>query len=107
MKVVNIPTPVKKGSVSWTTKSKSTKKGDDSFETCSDLVPYKEGIPPIGNIVLKSSHPPSIRTHSSRRSTTSKPKPSAPRPSVDAPPSSRTCGSKRKTSPPTPSATTE
>ena len=107
VKVVNLPKPVKKGSMSRTAKSKSAKKSDDSSETCSDLVPYKEGIPPIGNIILKSSPPPSTRTHSSRYSTASKPKPSAPRPSVDAPPSSRTYGSKRKASPPAPSATTE
>ena len=44
MKVVNLLVPVKKGSVSQTTKPKSTKRGDDSFETCSDLVPYRGGL---------------------------------------------------------------
>ena len=96
VKVVNLPKPTKKGSMSRTAKSKSAKKGDDSSETCSDLVPYKEGIPPIGNIVLKSSPPPSTRTHSSRYSTVSKPKPSAPRPSVDDPPSTGPMAVKEK-----------
>ena len=61
VKVVNLPTPVKKGSVSWSTKLKSTKRGDDSFETCPDIVPYKGGFPPIGNIVLEGSPPPLAR----------------------------------------------
>ena len=85
VKVVNLPTPVKKGSVSWSTKLKSTKRGDDSFETCPDIVPYKGGFPPIGNIVLEGSPPPSACTRSSRCSTASKPKPFVPRPSMDAP----------------------
>ena len=106
MKVVNLPAPVKKGLMSRSAKPKSTKKGDDSSETCSNIVPYEGGLPPIGNIVLESS-PPSTRTRSSRRPTTGKPKPSTPRPSIDAPPSSRICDSKRKASPPPPSATTE
>ncbi|XP_050287237.1 uncharacterized protein LOC126726153 isoform X2 [Quercus robur] len=105
IKVVNLPIPLKKGLVSQTAKPKSAKRDDDSFKTCSDLVSYEGSLPPIGNIVLKSSPPPSFRTYSSRRSTVSKPKPSTPRPSVDAPPSSRTRGSKRKTSPPAPSDT--
>ncbi|KAK9988300.1 hypothetical protein SO802_028539 [Lithocarpus litseifolius] len=58
------------------------------------------GLPPIGNIVLEGSCPPLATT-------AGKPKPSTPRPSTDAPPSSRTHGNKRKTSPPPPSATTE
>ena len=86
MKVVNLPTPTKKGSMSWTAKPKSAKKGDDSSKTCSDIIPYKGSLPPIGNIVLESFPPPSARTHSSRRSTTSRPKPPTPKPSVDAPP---------------------
>ena len=106
MKVVNLLAPAKKGSMSQTVKPKSAKRGDDYFETCSDIVPYKGGLPPIGNIVLEGSPPPSARTRSSRRSTTSKPKPS-PRPSMDASPSSRTRGSKRKTSPSALSTTTE
>ena len=105
VKVVNLLAFVKKGSVSQTAKLKSTKKGDDSSTTYSDLVPYKGGLLPIDSIVLKSSPPPFARTHSSRHSTESKPKPSAPRPSMDALPSSRIHGSKRKTSPPLTSAT--
>lgn len=93
--------------MSQTTKPKSAKKGDNSSETCSDLVPYKGDLPPIGNIVLESFPPPSVRTHSSRRSIASKPKLSALRPSMDAPPSSRIRGSKMKTSPLAPSTTAE
>ena len=106
VKVVNLPAPMKKGSVSQTT-NKSAKRSDDSFETCSNLVPYKGGLPLIGSVVLESSPHPSARTHSSRHSTAGKLKPSALKPSTDAPPSSRTCGNKKKTSTPAPSATTE
>ncbi|KAK9998190.1 hypothetical protein SO802_017793 [Lithocarpus litseifolius] len=105
--VVNLLAPTKKGSVSQTTKPKSSKRGDNSFETCSNLVPYKGGLPLIGSIVLESSSHSSTCTRSSRRSTAGKLKPSSPKPSVDAPPSNKTCGSKKKISPPTPSATTE
>ena len=104
--MVNLTTPTKKGSVSQST-NKSAKRGDDSFETCSNLVPYKGGLPPIDSIVLESSPHPSARTRSSRRSTASKLKPSAPKPSTDAPLSNRTRGSKKKTSPPAPFATTK
>ena len=97
--VGNLPAPMKKGSMSRTTKPKSINRGDDSYETCSDLIPYKGGLPPIDNIVLEGSPPPSTRTRSSRNSNAGKPKPFAPKPSMDAPPSSRTCGNKRKTSP--------
>ena len=107
MKVVNLPTPIKKGLVSQFAKPKSVEKGDDSSETCFDIVPYKEGLSPISNIVLKSSPPPSVKTRSSRRSTAARPKPPTLKPSVDTPLHSRTCGSKRKTSPLAPSATTE
>ena len=107
VKVVNLPAPAKKGLVSWSAKPKSTKRGGDSSKTCSDIVPYEGGLPPIGNIVLKVSPPPSTCTRSNRRLTTSKPKPFAPRPSMDAPSSSRTCSNKRKTSPPPLFATTE
>jgi len=107
VKVVNLPTPIKKGSVSQCTKPKSTKRGDDSSETCSNIVPYEGSLPFIGNIVLEGSPPPSTRTRSNKCSTAFKPKPSIPRPFIDAPPSSRTCSSKRKTSPPAPSTTTE
>lgn len=93
--------------MSRTTRPKSAKKGDNSSKTCSDLVPYKGDLPPIGNIVLERSLPPSVRTYSSKRSIASKPKLSSLRPFVDAPPSSRTRGSKRKTSPPTLSTTVE
>lgn len=51
MKVVNLPTLTKKGSVSQIAKFKSAKKGDDSSESCSNIVLYKEGLPSIGNIV--------------------------------------------------------
>ena len=54
---MNLPTPTKKSSVSQTAKPKSTKKGDDSSETCSDIIPYKGGLLPIGNIFLESSPP--------------------------------------------------
>jgi len=57
VKVVNLPVPTKKVLVSRTAKPKSTKKGDDSSETCFDIIPYKGGLPPIGNIVLESSPP--------------------------------------------------
>ena len=107
MKVMNHPAFTKKGSVSRSAKPKSTKRGDDSSKTCSDIIPYKSGLPPIGNVVLEGSPPPSIRTRSSRRPIAGKPKPSAPRPSTDAPPSSRTRGSKRKTSSPPPSTIIE
>ena len=45
VKVVNLLVPMKKGSVSWTTKPKSAKRGDDFSETCFDLVPYGGGLP--------------------------------------------------------------
>jgi len=107
VRMMNLPAPTKKGSVSRSPKPKSTKRGGDSFETCYDIVPYKRGLPPIGNIVLEGSPPPFARTHSNKHPTTSKPKPSATRPSMDTPPSSRTRSSKRKTYPPPPFATTE
>lgn len=96
---MNISTPTKKGSVSQTAKPKSAKKGDDSSETCFDIVLYKEGLPHIGNIVLESTPLPFAKTCSSRHSTATKSRPSTPKPSMDASPSSRTCGNKRKTSP--------
>ena len=105
--VLNLPMPTKKDSVSQTTKPKSVKRGDDSSKTCSNIIPYKGGLPPIGNIVLKGSPPPSAHTRSSMHSIASKPQPLAPRPAMDTPLSSRTYGSKRKTSPPPQSATIE
>ena len=102
-KVVNLPAPAKKGLVSQTAKPKSAKKGDDSSKTYFDIVPYKGGLTPIGNIVLEGSPPPPTHTRSSMRFTASKPKPSTPRPTMDTP-SSRTYGGKRKASPPPPGA---
>ena len=58
MKVTNISVPMKKSSA----KAKSTKKGDDSSETCSNIVPFESDLPPVGNIVLKRSPPPSAHT---------------------------------------------
>ena len=78
VKVVKLPTPTKKSSVSRFAKPKPAKKGDDSFETCSNIVPYKGKLPPIGNIVLEGSSPPSARTHFSRRPIAGKPRPFAP-----------------------------
>ena len=103
IKVINIPLLGKKGSA----KPKSTKKGDDFSDACSEVVPFESGLPPIGNIVLKSTPPPSTRTHPSMRPTTSKFNFTTLQPPTDAPPSSRTRGSKRKTSPPPMSTTTE
>ena len=78
MKVVNLPAPMKKGLMSQTTKPKSTKKGDDSSKTFSNLVPYKGGLPFIGNIVFKGSPFPSAHTRSNKHSTAGKPKSFAP-----------------------------
>ena len=103
VKVINIPMPRKKSS----SKQKSAKKGDDPSEACSDVVPFESGLPPIGNIVLKGSSPSSAHTRSSMRPTTTKSKFIASRLSMDAPPSSRTRGNKRKNSPPSMSTTTE
>lgn len=103
MKVTNISVLMKK----IFAKPKSTKKGDDSSKTCSDILPFKSDLPPVSNIVLDGSPSPSIRTHSRRRLTTGKSRPTALRPSADAPPFSRTRGKKRKTSPSPASTTTE
>ena len=107
VKGVSLPLPMKKGSMSRSAIPKSTKRGDDSSKICSDIFPYEGGLPSIGNIVLKAFPPPSTRTRSSRQPITGKPKPSAPRPSIDAPPSSMTHDNKRKTSPPPSSTITE
>ena len=107
MKVTNLPIPTKKGFASQSAKPKPAKKGDDSSETCSDIFPFKGGLPPISDIVLESSPPFSARTRSNRRPITGKSRPAALWPSVDTPPSSRTQGSKRKISPPPSSATTK
>ena len=98
MKVVTLPTPIKKGLISWSAKPKFSKKGDDASETYSDIVPYKGGLLLIGNIVLESSPPPSAWNHSTRCCTADKSWPPILKPSIDAPPSNRTCGNKRKTS---------
>lgn len=105
MKVVNLFALTKKGSVSWSAKPKSTKKGDNSFETCSNIVPYKESLPPLGNIVIENSPSPSAHTCSSRISIVAKPRPPSSKPTVDAPPSSKIYGCERKTSPLAPSVT--
>ena len=106
MKVTNLPIPAKKGSTSQSTRLRFAKKGDDSSKTCSDVVPFKGGLPSIGSIVLESS-PPFAHTRSSRHPIAGKFRPATPRPSADAPLFSRTRGSKRKTSPPPSSATSE
>ena len=67
MKVVNLPVSMKKGLASNYAKPKFAKKGGDAFEACSDIVPYKGGLPPIGNIVLESTPPPFARARSTRR----------------------------------------
>ena len=85
---MNIPTPGKKSFA----KPKSAKKGDDP---CSDVVPF-ESFPP-----------PATYTRSNVRPTASKSKFTTPQLSTNAPPSNRTQGSKRKTSPPPMSTTTE
>ena len=102
MKVRNLFVPMKKGSV-----SQSTKKVDDSSETCLYIVLFEGGLPLIGSIVLESSPPPFTPTYSSRHPVTGKSRPATLRPSTDAPSSSKTRGSKRKTSPPLSSATSE
>ena len=73
VKVVNLPSPTKKGSMSRSTKHKFAKRGDDSSETYSDIVPYEDNLPLIGNIVLEGSPPPFARTYSSRHTTMGKP----------------------------------
>ena len=104
VRVLNLPVLAKKGLMSWTAKPKLAKRGDDSFETYFDIVPYEGDLPLIGNIALESSSLPSAFSYSSRRFIASKRKPLAPRPTMDAPPFCRTRGSKRKTSPPPPFA---
>ena len=100
VKVTNISVPVKKSFAPWSAKPKSTKKGDDSSKTCSDIVPFEGDLPPVGNTVLLVPVPTGALLQVSLG-------PFAPRPFPDAPPSSRTRGNKRKTSPPSASTTTE
>ena len=95
VKVINTPMPSKKSSA----KPKSTKKGGDSFEAFSGVVPFESGLPTISNVVLESPPPASTNTHSNVRPTANKPKFTTPRSSTNAPRSSRTRGSKRKTFP--------
>ena len=103
VKVINILLPGKKGFA----KPDFAKKGGDSSEACSNIVPFESSLPPKGNIVLKGSPPPSAHTHSNMCPTASKSKSAALWPPTDSPPSSRTRGSTRKTSPPPVSTTTE
>lgn len=42
---MNVPVPTKKGSISQSAKPRSAKKGDDSSETCYDIVLYKDDLP--------------------------------------------------------------
>jgi len=98
---------VKKSSAPRSVKHKFAKKGDDSSEICSDIVLFEGSLPPIGNIALESSPPPFARTRSSRRPIAGKSRLTALWSSIDAPPSSRTQGRKRKTSPPPTFATIE
>lgn len=107
VKVVKPLALIKKGCMSRTTKPKFAKKGDDSFETCSDTVLYKEGLPPIGDTVLVSSPPPAARTRFTRCSTAARSRPPTLKPSMDAPPFSKTHGSERKTTPLVSSTTTK
>lgn len=99
VKVVNLPVSVKKGSISKSAKPKFAKKGKDVPEVCLEIVPYKGGLPSIGNIILESTPPPSARARSIRRSAAAKSRPLMPRQPLDASPSSSTHGNKRKTSP--------
>lgn len=64
LKMVNLPASTKKGSASKSTKPKPAKKGGDISKACLDLVPYKGGLPPTGNIFLESTPPPSTKTRS-------------------------------------------
>lgn len=103
MKVVNLfPSAPKKVSVSKPTKFKFVEKGQGIIlgtpEVCFDIIPYVENLSPIGNTVLESTLSFAVRSYSTKNFATVKPKPPLLRKLSDAPPSSRTCGSKRKTS---------
>lgn len=78
--MVNLLALTKKGLVSGTAKPKSAKKDNDSSKTCFNIVPYKKGLPPIGNIVLESSPSPSAHTYSNRLSTAVKLRPPTSKP---------------------------
>ena len=88
MKVRNISMPVKKSYTPRSTKPKSAKKGDDFSETYLDIVPFEGDLPPVGNIVLERFPPLSTHTRSNKRPTAGKSRPTAPQPSIDAPPTS-------------------
>lgn len=107
MKVLNLPAPIKKSLASKSTKPKPAKKGEDTSETYSDIVPYKGGFPPIGSIILESTPHPSSRAGSTRRLAVAQTRLPTLRQPSNAPLSNRTHGNKRKTSPPAPFATTE
>nr|POF20837.1 hypothetical protein CFP56_14351 [Quercus suber] len=111
VKVVNLLPLMKKGSASRSAKSKSTKKvkgaTTDASKACSEIDLFREDLPLIGNIVLKSTLPSSARTHSIRRFALAKSRPPLLRQPLDSPPSSRTHGNKRKTSPPISSTASE
>lgn len=70
--MVNFPAPTKKGLVSRSTKSKPVKMGDNVSKVCFDIIPNKESLLPIGNIVLES-------TRSTKGSAATKSKPPMPR----------------------------
>lgn len=111
MKVVSLPLPTKKGLASKSTKSKFAKKGKgvatNAPEAYLEIVPYREGLPLIGSIVIESTPPSSVRTRSARRFVVAKSRPPLPRHPLDALPSSRIHDNKRKTSPPVSSAASE
>ena len=90
MNVVNLPASIKNGSTSRSAKPKPTKKDADVSEVCSDIVPYKGGLPPVGNIVLKSTPPPFAKAHSARRFVATKSRPPMPKQPSNALPSIRT-----------------
>ena len=96
VKVVNLLAPTKKGSTSKSAKPKPTKKGGDASKIYSDIVLYQGGLPPIGNIVLESTPPLSARARSTRRLVAAQTRPPILRQPLDAPPSSKTHGSKRR-----------
>ena len=106
MKVVNLlPSILKKSSASKPTKSKTTKKGKGivtgtlKVDFFFFLVPYVGNLSPVGNTILESTPSPAVRSRSTRKFATVKPKPPLPRQPLDAPPSSKTRGSMKKTSP--------
>ena len=46
---------------------------------CFDIVLYGEDLPPIGSIFLESTLPPIVRTRSTRKFATVRPKPPLPK----------------------------